>query len=533
MLKKLVKIKLLSLVSSLGRNFGGKSGKRIPSVIKYVLMAALYLYVMIVFGLLFGFIFSSLAVFEEIGLGWLYFAVYAILAIVLMAVGSTAAAKAQIFDAKDNDLLLSMPIRPWEIIVSRLLLLIVINFVYMLVVLVPAAAVWAMDIGFTVMSGIAFIVISAALILFSTALGMLLGWFIALISRKTAKKTLVSTVFTLAFLAVYFYIYTSAQRYLALFIENSEEIAASMRAFLPLYWLSNAISEGNILYLLLSAVILVLPFALAVWIISKTFNKIIADSKATVRIKEKKTDYNIVSPQKALLRREVARLFSSSVYLINSGLGVVMGIVAAVVLVIKKEYVLQLMSSIEDMDSDFMAAMILIGGAYLMSMVMFTAPSVSLEGKTLWILKSLPVSPKAVLMSKIRLHLMALLPMVILLWLAANICFYIDPVFLIVSLVILLAYALLTANIGLIENLRHPKLDWQNEAMAVKSSMSVGLTVFINLGIAIASMIAVMAFGGINFRLTIGALLVVISALALLTYRWIITKGVRRFEELN
>ena len=72
MLKHLVKIKLLGLLGSMS----GKSAKAKKGISKgkLVLLAVLYVYILFVFGFMFGSMFSALTAFNTMGIGWMYFA---------------------------------------------------------------------------------------------------------------------------------------------------------------------------------------------------------------------------------------------------------------------------------------------------------------------------------------------------------------------------------------------------------------------------------------------------------------------------
>ncbi len=529
MLKHLVKIKLLGLLGSMS----GKSAKAKKGISKgkLVLLAVLYVYILVVFGFMFGSMFSALTAFNTMGVGWMYFAMYAIVSFVLMIIGSAAIAKTQIFDAKDNDLLLSMPIPSSYIIISCILTLVVSNFAYFLTVLVPAVIVWATSVGFSVMGIIAFVILSAALLLLSTAMGVLMGWVIALVSRKAKSKTLISVIFTLGFLAVYFYFYSSAQKYLELIVQNGAVIAGKLKTALPLYWFGSAISDGSLVYMLLAALVCIVPFVIVFLVLSKTFNRIIADSHSTVRIKEKKVRFDAVSPKKALIRREVSHIFASAPYLLNSGMGVIMGIIAAVFVIIKKDMFTVIFANI-DMAQNIIASLLICAAIFLIGMIYFTSATISVEGKTLWILRSLPMSSKDILVSKLKVHIYSTLPVSVLMWIAINVACYVNWAFVIYSFLIIAVYTLLTANIGMIENLRHPILDWTDEAVAVKSGMSVLFTMFINMAIVFLPLLLIIVLSAIDLWITLAIWLVIAGALAGASYAWIVTRGVKRFENL-
>ena len=73
---------------------------------------------------------------------WLYFTIMAMVAIVLGAFGSVFNTYSSLYLAKDNDLLLSMPIPVRTILLSRLLSVYLMGLLYSGVVLLPAMIVY-------------------------------------------------------------------------------------------------------------------------------------------------------------------------------------------------------------------------------------------------------------------------------------------------------------------------------------------------------------------------------------------------------
>lgn len=530
MFKALLKTRMLYFFSAMVR---GKSGKKGLTVGKIVLIVLLYVYLMLVFGILFGSLFASVAVpFYTQGISWMYFAIYALISFAIMLFGSSALAKTQLFDAKDNDLLLSMPIPPRIILLSRISFLVIVNLFYQLVVSVPAALAWGIFIGFKISEFVRFVVITLLLILFSTALSLFLGWLIALASSRAKNKTLISVLFTLAFLAVYFYFYSSAQKYVMMLAQNGEEIASGMKKVLPLYWLGKAVADGNAAYFALSSAIMLIPFIIALAILSRTFLKIVSASKAAVKVKSKKVRYEQTSADKALLRRDVARLFSSSAYLLNSGVGIVFSIFAAGFIAVKGRDIMSSLGEGADMGRLVIAVLMIFAAAFMIGMILFTSASISIEGKTLWILKSLPVKASRILWSKLKLHIIAAAPVGIAMWLAVNVSFYVNWAFAVYSLLIIASYVFLTAGIGLAENINHPILDWDNEAVAVKSGVSVLFTMLLNMALAIAPIVLVLALTMIDLWLTLAIWFVLMAAANAGVYVWLMTIGAKRFMEL-
>ena len=68
----------------------------------------------------------------ETGLAWMYFALAGLSCIAISVVGSIFATQSYLYEAKDNELLLSMPIPVSYILASRLLALLVLEFAFVL-----------------------------------------------------------------------------------------------------------------------------------------------------------------------------------------------------------------------------------------------------------------------------------------------------------------------------------------------------------------------------------------------------------------
>jgi ABC-2 type transport system permease protein len=89
----------------------------------------LMLYCFGAFSVMFFGLFAQVAQpYFEAGLSWLYFSFFGLTAFALMFVGSVFTAKSQLFEAKDNELLLSMPLQPRDILGSRMAALVLLNF---------------------------------------------------------------------------------------------------------------------------------------------------------------------------------------------------------------------------------------------------------------------------------------------------------------------------------------------------------------------------------------------------------------------
>ena len=80
--------------------------------------------------------------FVSADMGWMYFCIMGLLAVLLGAFGSVFNTYSGLYLSKDNDLLLSMPIPVRSIMVSRLLGVYLMGLMYSAVVILPAVIVY-------------------------------------------------------------------------------------------------------------------------------------------------------------------------------------------------------------------------------------------------------------------------------------------------------------------------------------------------------------------------------------------------------
>ena len=138
MFKALLRTQFASVWAALTRNSTGAKKKK--STGKAVLVCILFIYIVGCFFFMFGGMFYALAQpLNMLGLEWFYFALAGIVAAALCFIGSVFMAQQQLFNAKDNELLLSMPIPPAYILGSRMTALLLVNYAFELVVFIRRA----------------------------------------------------------------------------------------------------------------------------------------------------------------------------------------------------------------------------------------------------------------------------------------------------------------------------------------------------------------------------------------------------------
>lgn len=481
MLRVLLKKQSLEMFS---RSFQRNNSKKKMSKAYIIFISILFAYVFIALGTMFFFMAAMFCEpLCEAGLSWLYFALMGIMSITLGVVGSVFTTYSTIYQAKDNELLLSMPIKPSNILFVRMLIVYFTGFVFQAIVSIPTSIAYFMVEKITVAALMFQGLILFLLPLLSMVISCILGWIIALISPRMKYKNFITVILSLGFIVGYYYVYMKMYTYLQLILINSVAIGSKIKTFLyPLYQMGLG-ATGQLIPMIIFAVFILAVFGLIYKLLSASFLKLATMNKGIVKNKYKEKSMRQGSVKSALLGKEYKHFLGSSAYMLNGGLGTVFLIVVAILAVWKKDMLVLLIGS-EGLNLTSLAPLIICAVIIIIeSMNVITAPSISLEGNSLWIVKSLPISLWQVLEAKLRIHMqLTLIPALV--GTLTLIIILKVPVFQAIIMLLCISFATFCmAAFGLLINLKLPNLNWTNEATVIKQGMSVLIAMLVPWGI--------------------------------------------------
>lgn len=534
MIKAIFKKQMMEVFSWVFQN--KKSGKN-RSKSGVVIYTLLYLAIFVCLGWIFYIAADTLcAPLIAAHFGWLYFALMGLIALMLGVLGSVFSTYAGLYQAKDNDFLLSMPVPPPVILAARLSGVYLMGLIYELIVAVPTLIVWYLNAQNTLRSILFTLLLPLLLSVLVLVLSAALGWVVALIGsrlkNKNAKNFIV-VIFSLVFIVGYYYLYGRAFSILQSIIAAPQALGSVIKSALyPLYCMGRG-AEGDVPAMLIFIAFTAVLFAITYAILSLSFLRLATERSEGGKARCKTRFTAARSAQTALLQKELRRFLGSSNYMLNCGLGILLMLAAAVYLLIRQRTVMQLMHSVF---SGYEEILYLLGTCALClftSMNIITAPSVSLEGKNLWIVQSFPVTGASVLTAKLKLHLLLTLIPAALLTAAAEWVLRPTAAFAVMIPIAVALFILFSAQMGLVLNLKLPNLHWTNEVVPIKQGMSVMLSLFGGWAflclLAIAYWLLSKWVSASVFLLSIILLLLLGS---LLLQRWLNTRGARIFESL-
>ena len=518
MFAALLRVQVSSVLASLGSSMRRKSGGLDRSGVYFLVgfMALLFLFI-------FGWTFSALAEpFYAAGLGWFYFALALLCSFALGFIGSVFTAQNQLFAARDNELLLAMPIPPRLILGSRMAMLLVMNYALQAAVLLPAGLIWLIKAQWSLAGAAAFCLGALFMPLLTLCLTCLAAWLLALLTSRLRNKSLITTVFYIIFLCAYFYFYFRFQNLLSVLVENGARLAGGLKAVYPVYAFGVAAAQGDPACLLGFLACCALPFAAVYALISRSFTSIATRRTAARRAAFREGRLRSAGVGAALFKKELARFGANGMYILNASTGAIMTLIGAAALVIYRGSLAAFLGLLPEGTAAALACLAL---CFLAAMNLITAPSISLEGKTLWLLKSLPVPAHRLLFAKAALHMAVAAPPSLI---GSVVCCACLPLSAPEAAAVVLLPALMNlfgALLGLSVNLRWPKFDYINETAVIKNSASVAITMFASWAVLAAPAIL---YGAALHRVMPAYLFLLVCAAALAAACAALASGLRR-----
>jgi len=551
MLKALVKKDFARLFASLSTPKSKKGTKKNTGKGSAVGMIILWVFVFLSIAMAFLGISDALgSTLLPLQFDWLYYCILAMMAFLFAVVLNGFMSSSVLFNAKDNELLLAMPIPSGYILFSRMVELLILDLAYTIVVLVPAFIQRCIIKESFDVKDLVFCLIVIVLMTFTeTAIASALGWLISTISKKVKNKSIVTVVLSVTFLSVYYYFQFNAQKYIALLVENSMTIGAKMESSiiaLPFLKTGQALA-GDAFALIACFSMTAVLFSIVYYVLTKTFIKVTTTSDKVIARKydsRQQAEVKLLAPQKALFKKELARFVGSPAYMMNCGLGIAVMLLASVVMVIKKTAILAKIAEVipfiegtfagEHLFSDIIPLVGLVVAFFAAGMMDITAPSISLEGKNIWILQTLPANPADIFIAKQNLEFYLSGVSSVIFIAAYAYVFSMQWNQIVIMVCCVLMFIKVHASLGLVLDLKMPKLDWTNEAVPVKQSLPVVISLFGSWIVAV--IVGAVYYFILKDKLTAQSIMIALVVIFALCQRflnkWLYSKGAKIFATL-
>lgn len=428
-----------------------------------------------------------------------------------------------IFRRQGYEIMSALPISKTAIVCSRFIRLYTENMAIVLLIMIPGSVIY----GIFMSPGISFYLIGILVMLiiplFPVTVASAVGSLLVAISSRTKYKALVeaglSVVLVVGVMMLTAKLPQNGEEINIEMLQNIEKVVTEVleNTFPPAIWLGEAMVDSNLLLFGITAAIYLVVFLGVVSVISANFHKISRRLYGT----SAKHDYEMKRLQsnsimKALVIREARRYFASSVYVANTIIGPIMGTVFCIALIfIDLDSIIKLIPIPVNIEAAVPFAL-----AAIFMMMNPASISVSMEGKEIWIVKTLPLDKKTILNSKILFNLLLCAPFYIVSVIALTIALRPGIGELFGFIIVPIISILFAVTVGVVVNLWLPKMEWESEVEVVKQSVSAMLGGIAGSFILLLCAVVV-ALLPVTYTLiaVIGVLVLVMAVFAILYYK--------------
>ena len=446
-----------------------------------------------------------------------------------------------LFNCKDDQLLLSLPIKRSTVLFVRMFKFYVFELVFNSLFIIPliiAYLRWAENLEWT------FFLTSFIMLIFlpviPVVLSCILGAISSSISSRFKFKNLAQILISmLVILVVFFLSYNmdNMAEYLAKHATSINDFI--MKVYYPAGVYAALVTEFNIKDLLIFILVNIVIFIITLLVLSKFYFKINSRLKNVSTSKKVKIDNLVIksrSKTNSLIRKELNTFFKTPVFIVNAGFSLVLFIITVIGICIKYDSAVIVLQEIlpKEVITNYISIFVFILILFASFMTSITNSVISLEGRNINILKSLPLKVKDILLSKVYAALIITTIPILIGDIILFIRFKLNIIEILLLLVLSIIIPLVSHFIGIIMNLKYPKLDFENSAEVVKQSTSSFLSVMLGMLLLIGSVLIITKL--IEFISSINILLIFLGLyliIDIILYLYLTKVSVKEFNKLS
>lgn len=438
-----------------------------------------------------------------------------------------------IFNSREYEKVIVLPIKEEIILAVKIIELLILSYIFLAFVylsqIISYGYVLGKGIKFYIIVGLMFIFIPLIPIILAT----IIGFFIKKFSMKFSNIKILNSILTTIFSVIIIIISFTLGDLTSWFIENKEIFSSLINEKIGVFRLLISIfRDENILSLCLFILISLLSFTLFLKAFSKLYgnmNQILQESTNKSKLKVK---YKESSVFMSLLKKELMNYISIPIYLTNTAIGAILVLVGAIASIFFNIKVIGDYFAIPQIEQ--ISPVIVLGFLIVVSSLTCTTnSSISLEGKSMWITKSLPIPPKLILKSKIALNLIILIPTNLIALIIFKFTFNINIYDFLLVLASIIIFSFIVSILGIITNIYFVNLNWTNETQVVKQGFSVLLEMIIIFIIITGGAIISGKYLLVNYSISLLLCLIYLVVVIFILIFFLNKIGIKRYEKIN
>lgn len=397
--------------------------------------------------------------------------------------------------SQDLETLVPLPLKPYEVLGSKFLIVMINEYLTALPLLLPPLLVYGIGMGEGILYWLKCIFMILAAPVFPLAIGAVFIMLLMRVVNLRKNKDLLAIVGGFAglvlALGVNFFIQRMPKGDPAGFLKDLLESQSGLimeigRKFPPSIWATFGLADnglGGLGYFALFMGTSITLFLVLLWLSNLVFYKALLAGQEVSRKRRMLTGAEVTrqyskvaSPVTAILVREWKLLLRTPIYVINGLAGAIMGPFIIVIMFFARGSDQEATQIFEAVSNPEYQVYVTLGALGIMlftaGMNLVASTSVSREGRNFWIARMIPVSPrKQVLAKLIQAYMVSALGVVVTCAIAGIFAgFSLLRILLILVIGLICSVPLTTFN--LILDVFHPKLVWNSEQEAMKQNMN-------------------------------------------------------------
>ena len=397
--------------------------------------------------------------------------------------------------SKDLEILIPLPLKPYEVLGSKLVTVMVNEYLTLLPILVPPVVIYGigMGMGFDYwLKGLALILASPVIPLVIASIFVVLLMRIVNVRKSKDLFAIVGGFFGLALaLGINFFTQRlprgNESDAVRKFLEGQVDIIGEIgRKFPPSIWATFGLTRPGIEgvgYFILFIGVSIILFMLLLWLAERVFYRGLLSGQEVTRkrkvltAEETERRYTRASsPVTAIFLREWKLLLRTPVYVLNGLSGAIIGPFIIVIMLVAQgqaEETKALFSFVENPDNTLIVTL---GGLAFMLVTsginVVASTAVSREGQNFWIAKMIPVSAKQQVYAKFLQSLCISVISVIMTGIILAVFFKFSVSRVLIIFILGVLGSVLVVALNLIIDVLHPKLEWSSPQEAMKQNMN-------------------------------------------------------------
>lgn len=466
---------------------------------------------------------------------------------ILIFLSNFSKVNSYVFRCKDFDLLNSLPVNSKEIVFSKIFIIYINSLVISLSLLLTSYIAYSIVDEFNVLYFLLTLISGFILPIIPIIISSFIAFFVGYLNINKKVKSFIIYLFYFIITIIMVVMYINVLKFDTEDIVN--QVSTIKQYFIKMWPFSKIIfnsiyniQENNGLYLLIYTLISISLFILYIFIVSKYYISFNSSSFEKKVSKENKDIFKAKKPLKSLVIKELRAYLDVPAFIFNTIPGPILSIISVIIIsifVVKNNYII----GFKELDSllnngnivlkDFFIGVLCFVVCILNQVTTITSSSISLEGKTINVYKSLPISYREIVISKIFINFLLFGLSSLISIIMVIIINRVNIINSILIILIVLISALFSSILGLLCNLYFPKLNYVNKIQVVKQGFAVLLNMILSISFNILALgIFIMVSFIINTGLAILIMLLYYTILFIISII-VLKKSEKRYLELS